>query len=124
MKKKRYIFGLGIVLSFFFFSMITFKDSLTPYVSFAEAKAATGTVQVQGTLTSNSISFASDSKKLSFRLRDQTGEEVLVVYNGAKPEGLEHATGIVAIGKYQNSQFLAEKLLVKCPSKYQRSVNQ
>ncbi|WP_373665313.1 Cytochrome c-type biogenesis protein CcmE [Sporomusa silvacetica DSM 10669] len=121
--KKRYSFGLCIVVSFFIFSMITFKDSLAPYVSFAEAKTANGTVQVQGTPTSDSISITSD-KKLSFRLRDQTGEEELVVYTGAKPEGLEYATGIVAIGKYQNNQFQAEKLLVKCPSKYQRSVNQ
>jgi cytochrome c-type biogenesis protein CcmE len=112
------------VLSFFLFSIVTFTESLSPYVSFAKAKAATGTVQVQGTLTGDRIAVTNAGKKLSFRLRDQTGEEAVVVYTGAKPEGLETAASIVAVGKYQNSQFMAERLLVKCPSKYQRSVNQ
>jgi cytochrome c-type biogenesis protein CcmE len=93
-------------------------------VTFAEARTAKGAVQVRGTLVGNKASVAADGKMLTFTLRDEASEEVSVVYAGAKPEGLEQATSIVAIGKYQNSQFTAEKLLVKCPSKYQGSVKQ
>jgi cytochrome c-type biogenesis protein CcmE len=36
-----------------------------------------------------------------------------------KPANFEDAVSIVAIGRYENGVFAAEKLLVKCPSKYQ-----
>lgn len=122
--KKRHIISSIIIVTFFIFSFVTFTDSLSPYVSFAAAKTINGTVQVKGTLTGDKIAFAPESKKLTFRLRDEDGEDALIVYAGAKPEGLEHASNIVVIGRFQNNQFMAEKLLVKCPSKYQRSVNQ
>jgi cytochrome c-type biogenesis protein CcmE len=67
---------------------------------------------------------AADGGRLTFRLRDEAGEEAWVVYAGAKPEGFEQADNVVAVGRYQGSQFTADKLLVKCPSKYQGRVKQ
>ncbi len=121
--QKRRIICLLLIFAFFFFSTITFIDSLSPYVSFGEARTIAGTVQIKGDIIRDNVAFDQENKKLIFRLRDETGEEAVIVYAGAKPEGLEHATGIVAIGKYQNNQFMAEKLLVKCPTKYQGSVS-
>ncbi len=42
-------------------------------------------------------------------------------YKGLKPANFEDAISIVAIGQYDESskEFEANKLLVKCPSKYQ-----
>lgn len=121
--KKRHIISLLIILTFFIFSFVTFTDSISPYVSFAEAKNIKGTVQVKGSLKGDKVAFFVENKKLTFHMRDENDEEVLIIYAGAKPEGLEQASNIVVIGKYQDNQFMAEKLLVKCPSKYQRSVN-
>jgi len=42
-----------------------------------------------------------------------------VVYHGVIPGNFDQATMVVAIGRYQEGRFLAEQLLVKCPSKYQ-----
>jgi cytochrome c-type biogenesis protein CcmE len=44
-----------------------------------------------------------------------------VRYHGLKPANFEEAISIVAIGRYDGSEkvFVADKLLVKCPSKYQ-----
>jgi cytochrome c-type biogenesis protein CcmE len=44
-----------------------------------------------------------------------------VRYHGVKPANFEDAVSIVAIGRYDAaaSEFAADKLLVKCPSKYQ-----
>ncbi len=44
-----------------------------------------------------------------------------VRYKGLKPANFEEAISIVAIGRYDASasEMHADKLLVKCPSKYQ-----
>jgi cytochrome c-type biogenesis protein CcmE len=42
-----------------------------------------------------------------------------VTYRDVKPANFEEAVSIVAIGTYRTGAFHAEKLLVKCPSKYQ-----
>ena len=42
-----------------------------------------------------------------------------VVYRGIQPGNFKDAISIVAIGRYQDGRIEAEKLLVKCPSKYQ-----
>ncbi|MDF2570152.1 MAG: CcmE/CycJ protein [Sporomusa sp.] len=122
MKKYRLV-CLAVIAGFIAYSVFVFQSSVTPYVTFAQAKSTKSAVQVKGTLASPKITPVEDGKLTQFMLRDDAGEEVAVVYRGVKPEGLEQATGIVAIGKYSNGQFLADKLLVKCPSKYQGSVN-
>ncbi|MEN6386115.1 MAG: cytochrome c maturation protein CcmE [Veillonellales bacterium] len=120
---KQHTISLFIIFSFLIFCAVTYTHSLSPYVSFAEARTTKGTVQVKGTLSADNIAYLPESNQLRFRLRDDAGEEALIVYTGTKPEGLEHTASIVAIGRYQNNQFAADKLLIKCPSKYQRSVN-
>jgi cytochrome c-type biogenesis protein CcmE len=122
MKKYRLI-CLAVIAGFIAYSVFVFQSSVTPYVTFAQAKSAQSAVQVKGTLAAPRITLTEDGRATRFMLRDDAGEEVSVVYRGAKPEGLDEATGIVAIGKYSNGQFLADKLLVKCPSKYQGSVS-
>ncbi|WP_312200389.1 cytochrome c maturation protein CcmE domain-containing protein [Anaerospora hongkongensis] len=122
MMKRRHMMGWLIVLAFVAFSFTAFQSSLTPYVSFAQAQKMTGTVQVRGVLAADKIAVLESGKTMQFLLRDEAGEEVPVVYQGSKPEGLEQASSIVAIGKYQSGRFVAEKLLIKCPSKYQGSV--
>jgi cytochrome c-type biogenesis protein CcmE len=42
-----------------------------------------------------------------------------VVYGGIRPANFKDAISIVAIGRYRAGRIDAEKLLVKCPSKYQ-----
>jgi cytochrome c-type biogenesis protein CcmE len=42
-----------------------------------------------------------------------------VTYRGIKPGNFKDAISIVAIGSYRDGHVEAEKLLVKCPSKYQ-----
>ena len=116
--KRRHIIGIVIIGIFIVFSAMSFKNSLTPYVTFAQAKTMSGSVQVRGVLASERVMISEDGKGIKFKLRDDKGQEKLVVYKGTQPEGLEQSTSIVAVGKYQNEQFVAEKLLVKCPSKY------
>jgi len=97
----------------------SFKKSVTPYISFEEARRSQGLVQVNGILADKEYVLKKDEQFLSFRLKDSKGQVLPVEYRGVVPGNFDQATSIVAIGRYQNQQFVAEQLLVKCPSKYQ-----
>jgi cytochrome c-type biogenesis protein CcmE len=93
---------------------------MTQYVSFAEAKASPRTVQVMGALEKGTSRYDTGTKTLHFTLLDPTtNEPIAVSYTDVKPANFEDAVSIVAIGRYDKGVFAAEKLLVKCPSKYQ-----
>ena len=97
----------------------SFKQSVTPYISFAEARQASGLVQVNGILADKQYVLKPTEQFLSFRLKDSKGEILPVEFHGVIPGNFDQATSIVAIGHYRDGTFTAEQLLVKCPSKYQ-----
>ncbi len=116
------IMGFVLLAVFASFAFASFRSSLTPYVSYEEARRAGRTVQVAGSLDKGSTSYDTESSRLRFRLLDPTtGERLEVEYDGVKPANFEDAISIVAIGRWDAaaSRFAAGKLLVKCPSKYQ-----
>jgi len=123
MKKNRlYLFGGLLLLAFAGFSFTTFKDSMTPYVSYQQARQGDRIVQVAGALEKGSSSYAEAKESLYFTLKDtKTNENLRVRFKGVKPGNFEDAISIVAIGRYDETakEFEAQKLLVKCPSKYQ-----
>ena len=97
----------------------SFKKTMTPYIGFAEARAASGLVQVNGKLADKNYVLKPQEQFLSFKLRDEHGEVMPVEYRGVIPGNFDQAVSVVAIGKYQGDHFEAQQLLVKCPSKYQ-----
>jgi len=123
MKKSRlYLFGLLLLVAFAGFSFTAFKDSMTPYVSYDRAKEAGRIVQVAGALEKGSYSYAAARESLFFTLQDpKTKQTLRVRYKGLKPANFEDAISIVAIGRFEpaKQELVADKLLVKCPSKYQ-----
>jgi cytochrome c-type biogenesis protein CcmE len=93
---------------------------MTPYVTFDEAAKSVRVVQVMGGLEKGSSRYDTTAKTLHFNLVDPASKKVLpVAYRDVKPANFEEAVSIVAIGRYREGSFHAEKLLVKCPSKYQ-----
>lgn len=117
-----YIFGGVLLVAFAAYATTSFKDSLTPYVSYQQARATDRTVQVAGALDRGSSAYDMESERLRFSLLDEaTGETMPVRYAGLKPANFEDAVSIVAIGRWDpaGEEFDADQLLVKCPSKYQ-----
>ncbi|EAX47649.1 hypothetical protein TcarDRAFT_1071 [Thermosinus carboxydivorans Nor1] len=112
------LFALAVVLLFLAFTAYMLRGSLTPYVDFAEARRTGSVVQVRGIMASPPAPVAGDDRAIRFWLWDEKGEAAPVVYRGPTPEGLEHADSIVVVGRYGQAGFIAERLLVKCPSKY------
>lgn len=111
--------ALALVVAAVVIGVSSFNKTVTPYISFAEARRASGLVQVNGVLADKEYVLKSEEQYLSFRLRDEKGEVLPVEYRGVIPGNFDQATSIVAIGRYQDGKFAAEQLLVKCPSKYQ-----
>ena len=101
------------------FGVTSFRKSMTPYISFPEARVASGLVQVNGVLANKNYVAKPNEQYLQFDLRDPHGEIMTVEYRGVIPGNFDQATSIVAIGRYQTGRFQADQLLVKCPSKYQ-----
>ncbi len=117
--KAKYIVGLVIIVVFVIFAGMNFQESLTPYITLAEAKANGKTCQIKGARVDGSDHYDPTTKTFNFKIHDESGEEVLVIYNGVKPSNFEHATEIVVRGRYRDGVFEADEMLVKCPSKYE-----
>jgi cytochrome c-type biogenesis protein CcmE len=113
------IMALALVALGVAIGVTSFRKSVTPYLSFAEARRATGLVQVNGRIADKDYVIRPQEQYLEFDLRDEKGETMPVVYRGVIPGNFDQATMVVAIGRYQDGRFQAEQLLVKCPSKYQ-----
>jgi cytochrome c-type biogenesis protein CcmE len=127
--KTKYLIGIIIIVVFVIFGALSFRKTLTPYVSFAEARKTgnthTGgrppTVQVIGEIVFPEVKYDVDAHQLQFPILDENQDKMMVVYSGTKPANFEQANKVVVIGKYENGVFVADQLLVKCPSKYQGS---
>ena len=114
--------GVALLVAFAGFAFTTFKSTLTPYVTFADARRSARAVQVAGALEKGSTRYDDATSRLHFALKDEaTGATLPVVYEGLRPANFEDAISIVAIGRWSDAAdgFEAKKLLVKCPSKYQ-----
>lgn len=118
------ILGIVLLVGFAGFAFATFRTTLTPYVDFDEARGAERVVQVAGALAEASTRYDEQAESLHFSLQDpETGATLPVRYNGLRPANFDDAISIVAIGSWDRgtNEFQANKLLVKCPSKYQGS---
>lgn len=118
------ILGVVLLLGFAGLTLASLKDTLTPYVPYDKARTLNRTVQVAGGLAEGTTSYDDGNQSLYFTLEEQESDEVLRVrYQGVKPANFEEAISIVAIGRFDSAEevLVADKLLVKCPSKYQGS---
>lgn len=118
--KPLHIMGIGMIVLAVVLAYVGLRDSFRPYTqSIEEAKSVGRSVQLQGFLGSTGA-YDADGK-FTFDLQDNTGKLVTVVYSQPKPSNFEQAISIVAIGHFDEARnvFIADELLVKCPSKYQ-----
>ncbi|MCU0422690.1 MAG: cytochrome c maturation protein CcmE [Bacteroidia bacterium] len=59
-----------------------------------------------------------DANLFTFYMIDEAGEEKKVVYRAPEPADFERSEKIVIIGNINGEVFEADKILLKCPSKY------
>lgn len=120
-RKKIIVFISAVVL--LTVSIILMSDDLfSPYVSFGYAQSHPGKyVQVIGK-REKVEEVKHDEKGFSFTLTENSGAKLNVYHSGVKPLNFEHTEQVVVLGKFsnENSTFIADKVLVKCPSKYEK----
>lgn len=99
---------------------VAFIANATTYVTVSEARKSGATnVYLKGTLVKDSIVTDLKSGIITFQLKDKDGEVATVVYSGSPPQDMELATEVAAQGAMKGENFYSEKLLIKCPSKYE-----
>ena len=59
-----------------------------------------------------------DANRFTFYLKDNDGKIRQVLFAGGKPQDFERSEQIVLTGRMKGDDFVATKLLMKCPSKY------
>ncbi len=100
--------------------VIAFMSSASPFVTIAQAKTASGDqLHIAGDVTHGSVVADARAHILRFQLKDENGDFVNVVHTGEMPSNLAEVKKVVAIGEMKNGAFHTNKLLVKCPSKYE-----
>ena len=60
-----------------------------------------------------------DANRFEFLLIDNNNREQKVVYSNPKPQDFDKSEQVVVIGQMQGNYFQCEKILMKCPSKYE-----
>ena len=111
--------------------IISLTGSTSSYVTFKEAKemAANGEndkIHVVGKLRKDAsgnllgveYNPQIDPNYFQFDLTDTMQTTMSVVYGNPKPVDFERSEQIVIIGSVKDEVFVADKILMKCPSKY------
>ncbi len=116
--KQRIILG-SVVIVFVIALAFSFQSNITPYKSVSQIvqKEEADNVQVNGTIVENSTKYYQNNNTRIFELTDGKSK-VTVVYTGVI-SNYQEGTPAVAIGDYSHGTIKADKILLKCPSKYE-----
>jgi cytochrome c-type biogenesis protein CcmE len=89
---------------------------------YAQGKQAVGQeTTVSGDIVADTVDWRPEKSLLTFTIKDpHSGRRLPVVFHGAKPDDFANDWPVIVTGRLEaNGQFRAEKLLIKCPSKYE-----
>ncbi|MFU8812912.1 MAG: cytochrome c maturation protein CcmE [Balneolaceae bacterium] len=117
MKPKVFV-GIAAIVLFTSLLMYNFGNSISTYVNFEQAENRQVSHVVGTWDSSQEYGFSRETMQFSFYMKDQDGNVRRVVYPRPKPNNFEQATQLVVIGEMRNNTFIANDMLMKCPSKY------
>lgn len=129
-RKGKVILGVGVVFAAILFLMYFGFSSSTAYYQTVEevlgnsSQLQNQSLRISGYLVGETIKWESEDVRLSFALastpEDRSGNYLPVVYYGIKPNNFEHGNEAIIEGKLnEDGVLVADKLMVKCPSKYE-----
>jgi len=127
--KKSHILGI-IVIAVAITIIISTAGDASTYVTFGEAQemAKNGNnskIHIVGELTKNEsgeavgIKPSEDKLSFSFDMVDENNKLQKVFYRDPMPADFLRSEKVVVVGSFKNDAFIADKILMKCPSKYQ-----
>ena len=126
--KKTHIFGI-LVIALAIIIIISTAQNSSAYVSFTEAfemsqAGNSNNIHVVGTLKKDNagnivgIRKGEDKTSFSFIMVDENRKEQLVFYKEPMPADFTKSEQVVVVGQYKQDIFVADEILMKCPSKY------
>ncbi len=127
--KKTHIIGLVVIAVALMIIISTAGDAST-YVSFNEAmemaeRGNNNKIHVVGKLKKDGegkvldIETSPDNRSFRFALIDEDNQEQIVYHPNPMPTDFLRSEQVVVVGGYSDDRFVADKILLKCPSKYQ-----
>lgn len=127
--KKTHIVAI-VIIAIAITMVISMTGDASSYVSFEEAKELSQkgfkkSIHVVGELPKTNagqvVGIEESPDKLSFKFEmvDENGFRQKVLHANPIPTDFTRSEQVVIVGAYNGENFVAEKILLKCPSKYQ-----
>ena len=117
--RPKTILGLALIAVFGFLVVNSFGQQVAGYEDFAAAAENGRRAHVVGTwVKAQPAAYDPGANRFSFYMADEQGAVRQVVYANPKPANFEDAEQVVVDGHMDGEVFVAENILVKCPSKY------
>ena len=119
--KPAYIIAFFVIAVCMGVTLFTLSGSMAQHVTIKQAVERPGDrVQVPGDIIKESITYDARQGHLRFDICDRAdrSQRLTVVYPEPKPENFDTANSVEAVGTFKDGAFVADRLLVKCPSKY------
>ncbi|NNE71923.1 MAG: cytochrome c maturation protein CcmE [Rhodothermales bacterium] len=117
--KTKTIFGGLFLVAFTAMLLTSFGQEVGGYMDFDEAAASGGSAHVVGMWVEDQpFTYDPATNIFAFSMADELGNVRRVRYANPKPANFEDAEKLVIEGYADGADFVAENILVKCPSKY------
>lgn len=118
--KAKNIIGFILILGFSSVLLLNFGSQVGGYMDFEQAESTGATAHVVGMwVEADAFRYDAQSNIFSFRMEDEVGNIRTVHYANPKPANFEDAEQVVIEGHPgSDGVFMAENIIVKCPSKY------
>jgi len=124
-KKIKFIVGGVLIALAVVYLIIVGIQSTAAYFLTVDELYAKGeslenqTVRVAGLVDADTIDFNNRDLIINFDVTSETGQRMHVVFNGPKPDQMREGADAIIEGKYDGNVFVADSLLLKCPSRYE-----
>ena len=124
-RRFKYFVGGAVILGAVIYLLLTAaRGATTYYLTVSELKTqgpSTRIVRVSGNVVAGSIAWSPRDLLLEFEIADTSGR-MPATYHGSRPDMFRDDAEVVLEGKYTaEGRFQAQKMLLKCPSKYEEA---
>ncbi|NOX36782.1 MAG: cytochrome c maturation protein CcmE [Calditrichaeota bacterium] len=127
--KRKFVIGIVVLVSAFGFLFFQGLDqSMMAYVNVQDLEThpqqhTNKVIQVTGIVQPGSVQLVAAEQTYYFVLQDleDPRSQIRIVYRGIVPDNFKPGIQVVVQGQFQQDRGLiqAERILVKCPSKYE-----
>ena len=101
---------------------VNLGKNVSTYASFSSAKSSGKEVHISGEWVRKEESgYQQDKDLFTFFLQDTLKQVELVHFYDPMPMNFDQAEKVVVVGAYREEGFVADKIITKCPSKYEET---